>query len=112
MLGRTHPDVVEYENEILLQLVTEFKDALFSLLEDGIGHTSLVKHEINTRPPGVARPVSGLNSSPTHQAAIDSHIQTMLRQKIIAAAQSPRRANVVMVTKRSGTFDFVYIFAI
>ena len=68
-----------------------------------------MKHEIDT---GDARPVRQRlrQQTPAHQATIDSHIQSMLRQKIIAPAQSPWSANLVMVKESSGEFRACYDF--
>ena len=70
MLNRVHPDVGEEGKEMLRQILTEYKDA-FSFSEDDIGHTSIVKHEIDT---GEARPVRQRlrQQTPAHQAAIGS----------------------------------------
>jgi len=68
-------------------------------MDGDIGHATAVSHSIEV---GDARPVRQRlrRQAPAHQAAIDDHTASMLRQDIIEPAQSPWAANLVMVQKK------------
>lgn len=75
----------------------------FSFREDDIGHVSVAQHEIDV---GDARPVRQRlrRQPPAHLAAIDEHVENMLRQGIIESSKSPWSANLIMVKKKTGEY--------
>ncbi|KAJ0050423.1 hypothetical protein NL108_003631 [Boleophthalmus pectinirostris] len=87
------------QQEALWQVLWEYKD-IFALLEEEVGLTHLVQHEIDT---GDAHPIK---TRPrrlplAHQAAADSAIDEMLRAGIIEPSDSPWASGVVMVNKKN-----------
>jgi len=84
------------------ELLEEYA-AVFAFGENEVGRTAATRHEIDT---GDARPVRQRmrRQPPAYQNIIKTHVDTLLKQGIIAPAQSPWAANIVLVRKKDNTF--------
>jgi len=94
--------VLEAERNKLRYLLREFS-TVFAFEENKIDCTTAARHEIDT---GDARPVRQRmrRQPPAYQGIIKDHVESMLKQGIIAAAQSPWVANIVLVKKKDNTY--------
>ena len=90
----------EYRDQ-LLALFMKNRSA-FSMNENDLGRTSVLRHAIETNE---ARPVRQplRRHSPAHQKAISEHVAAMLEQRVIEPAQSPYASNLVLVRKKDGS---------
>ena len=75
---------------------------VFSVDENDLGRTNLIKHHIDT---GDAKPVRQplRRFPPAHVEAISGHVDNLLKQGTIEPASSPWASNVVLAKKRDGT---------
>lgn len=95
------PDEVRDQLEDLLQ---EYND-VFSSRDDDLGYCTVTRHRIDT---GNARPVrQPLRAHPrAHRETIDAHVESMLKNDLIEAAQSEWASNVVLARKKDGSMRF------
>ena len=75
---------------------------VFSMDENDLGRTDLIKHHIDT---GDAKPVRQplRRFPPAHVEAISGHVDNLLKQGTIEPSSSPWASNVVLAKKRDGT---------
>ena len=92
------------ENTQLKALLEEYSDIFASSSLD-LGHTSIVRHEIDT---GTAQPIkqAPYRVSQSQKSDIERHISDMLEQNIIEESASPWSSPVVLVKKKDGTSRF------
>ena len=92
------------ENTQLKALLEEYSDIFASSSLD-LGHTSIVRHEIDT---GTAAPIkqAAYRVSQSQKADIEEHIKNMLDQGIIEVSSSPWSSPVVLVKKKDGGTRF------
>jgi transposase InsO family protein len=97
-------DVPEEKKNELRQLLMKYQ-AVFSLHEWDLGHTDVIRHEIDTadekpvKQPLRRQPMSVL-------PLIDDQLEQMLRLDIIEPTASPWASNVVIVKKKDGSPRF------
>jgi Reverse transcriptase (RNA-dependent DNA polymerase) len=101
IIAGTDETVPENERNKLLELLKEFSE-VFAFDENEISRTSATQHEIDT---AGTRPVrQRMRRQPAaYQEIIKNHVEMLLRQGIIAPAQSPWAANVVLVKKKDNS---------
>jgi transposase InsO family protein len=101
LIDAVDDEVPDDVRERLLQMLLKYSTA-FSFHENDLGRTSVIRHGIDT---GTARPSRQAlrRQPPSHQAANDEHIDSMLAQRVIEPAQSPWASNIVIVRKKDGT---------
>ena len=101
LVGRVDAEVSE-SICLQLRLLLENYRTVFSTGEMDLGRTGVVQHEIDT---GDARPFRQplRRHPPAHQAAIQEHVSSMLKQGVIEPAQSPWASNIVLVRKKDGS---------
>jgi len=102
MVDQVDDSITKDERDKLMTLLTEHATA-FSLHDDEIGRTTVLRHAIDT---AGARPVRQRlrRQPPIYQAVIKDHVDSMLRQGIIEPAQSAWAANVVLVKKKDDSY--------
>ena len=81
---------------------------LFSRETYDMGRTNLVEHTIDT---GDHRPIrQPLRRHPrAHLDEIDRQVDELLRNGFVEPAASPWASNVVLVRKKDGSLDYVWI---
>ena len=101
LLENMDPSVTIDEKRQVGAILEEYADC-FSRSEYDLGHTTLVKHSINT---GDNAPVKQtLRRQPlAYLPEIDRQLEEMSRQKIIEPSQSPWASNLVVAKKKDGT---------
>ena len=78
---------------------------MFSVNDDDIGRTGVLKHRI---PTGEAQPIrQPLRRVPYHmQKEMDEQIDTMLKKDVITPSKSPWASGIVLVKKKDGSKRF------
>ncbi len=99
-----NPTLSDTENAQLLSVLDEYSDIFASSSLD-LGHTTLVRHEIDT---GTAAPIkqAPYRVSQSEKEIIEKHISDMLDQGIIEVSSSPWSSPVVLVKKKDGSTRF------
>ena len=85
-------------------LLAEFAD-VFARSADGLGRTSIVKHEIRTNE---SKPIcqNPRRLPSSQQAVAEAEIQNMLERGVIEPSSSPWASPIVLVRKKDGTTRF------
>jgi len=96
--------VSEEQRVELIKTLHEYVD-VFSTRETDLGDTSLAAHHIDT---GDARPIhQTLRRQPFHLLdKIDEHVVKMVEAGVIEPSCSPWTSNIVVVSKKDGSFRF------
>ena len=78
---------------------------MFSVNDDDIGRTGVLKHRI---PTGDALPIrQPLRRVPYHmQKEMDEHIDTVLKKDVITPSKSPWASDIVLAKKKDGSKIF------
>ena len=96
--------LTEKQNAILNRLLLEYQD-IFSTGDHDIGHTSIVKHKIDT---GSTKPIKQYpRRLPINQRKeADEQISDMLNRGVIKNSNSPWASPIVLVKKKDGSTRF------
>ena len=89
--------LTQTEKKKLIELLFEYEDR-FSMNGENMQRTDAVQHEINT---GDTRPFRERlrQYAPAVQQIIDTEVQSMLKQGVIAPSKSPYASNLLLVRK-------------
>ena len=106
LMGNVDPAIPPETKKRLREILQKHIKAI-SLNEDDLGRTSLARHHIDT---GSAPPVrQGTRRIPqAHAQAVDSQLESMIRQKLIRPSKSDFTSNVVLVKKKDDTWRFCF----
>jgi len=101
LLSAVDDTIPEDACQALEAILTSHLD-VFSVDENDLGRTNLIKHHIDT---GDAKPVRQplRRFPPAHVEAISGHVDNLLKQGTIEPTSSPWASNVVLAKKRDGT---------
>ena len=91
----------------LNELFKEFQD-VFSLGDDDLGNTPLLKHGIETHGPSLRQPYRRQNPAVRREEM--AQVQQMLSSNVIRPSNSPWASPVVMVRKKDGSLRFCFDF--
>ena len=91
----------------LNELFKEFQD-VFSLGDDDLGNTPLLKHRIETHGPPLRQPYRRQNPAVRREEM--AQVQQMLSSNVIRPSNSPWASPVVMVRKKDGSLRFCVDF--
>ena len=96
--------LTEEESHAVAKLLHRHED-IFSLSEQDLGRTKLIKHDVDT---GNARPIKQQprRASPSKHVEIERQVEDLLQRDIIKKSNSPWAFRVVLVTKKDGSQRF------
>ena len=96
------PNLSMTDRKKILETLLSFPD----VFNDGLGHTSVLSHHINT---GNFAPIRQYpRRLPYHyRDEVDKQVKDMLQQEIVQPSTSPWASPVVLVKKRMALTDFV-----
>ena len=95
------------QQQQLNELFKEFQD-VFSLGDDDLGNTPLLKHGIETHGPPLRQPYRRQNPAVRREEM--AQVQQMLSSNVIRPSNSPWASPVVMVRKKDGSLQFYVDF--
>ena len=95
------------QQQQLNELFKEFQD-VFSLGDDDLGNTPLLKHGIETHGPPLRQPYRRQNPAVRREEMVQ--VQQMLSNNVIRPSNSPWASPVVMVRKKDGSLRFCVDF--
>ena len=95
------PNLSATDRQKLLNTLKSFPD----VFNDGLGHTSVLSHHINT---GNSAPIRQYpRRLPYHyRGEVDQQVKDMLQQGVVQPSTSPWASPVVLVKKKDGTYRF------
>eukprot|EP00794_Sanderia_malayensis_P010600 gene10600-biopygen7736 len=98
------PSISTAQNQELAEFLRQYED-VFAATSLDLGHTTVIKHEIDT---GDAGPIKQppYRVSQAQRAEIEQQISNMLEQNVINVWSSPWSSPVVLVKKKDGTTRF------
>ena len=101
---RSTKQLTTEESQAVAGLIHQYKD-VFSLSEQDLGRTNLIRHYIDT---GNARPIKQppRRTSPSKHVEIERQVEDLLQRGIVKKSNSPWSSPVVLVTKKDGSQRF------
>ena len=101
---RSTKQLTTEESQAVAGLIHQYKD-VFSLSEQDLGRTNLIRHYIDT---GNARPIKQppCRTSPSKHVEIERQVEDLLQRGIVKKSNSPWSSPVVLVTKKDGSQRF------
>ena len=102
LIGGMHESVPDGVRSATVNVLQQYSD-VFSKLDNDLGVTDVIKHRIDT---GGAAPIKQpmRRYPPAHLQAIDQHVDSMMDQGVIKPATSPWASNLVLVSKKDGSY--------